>query len=164
VLLKFLLDRSFGFHYLKELNNTVFSVQLTLDFLVCGARMVNETTSWFQKISVRKFLMNWKTLLVIASLSLTTGLTACNSTTEAPKTDSAAPAADAPKGDAMKPADAPKGDAMKPADAPKGDAMKPADAPKGDAMKPADAPKGDAMKPADGAKPGAKPADAPKKP
>jgi hypothetical protein len=79
--------------------------------------------------------MNWKTLLVIASLSLTTGLTACNKEAEAPKTDSAAPAATE---------------------------TKPADAPKGDAMKPADAPKGD-MKPADGAKPGAK-TDAPKKP
>ena len=105
--------------------------------------------------------MTWKTLLVIASLSLTTGLTACNKEAAAPdatKTDSA-PAAvetkpgDAPKGD-MKPGD-------KPADAPKGD-MKPGDAPKGDMKgdKPADAPKGDAMKkPADGAKPGAKPAD-----
>ncbi|WP_310429784.1 hypothetical protein [Chamaesiphon sp. VAR_48_metabat_135_sub] len=94
--------------------------------------------------------MNWKTLLVIASLSLTTGLTACNSATEAPKTDSAAPAATE-----TKPADAPKGDAMKPADAPKGD-MKPADGAK------TDAPKGDA-KPADGAKTDAK-KDAPKKP
>jgi hypothetical protein len=105
--------------------------------------------------------MNWKTLLVIASLSLTTGLTACNKEAEAPKTDATAPAAtEAPKTDAGAPAAD-----TKPADAPKGDAMKPADAPKTDA-KPADAPKGDAMKkPADGAKTDAKPAaDAPKKP
>jgi hypothetical protein len=95
--------------------------------------------------------MTWKTLLVIASLSLTTGLTACNKEAAAPdatKTDSAPAAVE------TKPGDAPKGD-MKPGD-------KPADAPKGDMKgdKPADAPKGDAMKkPADGAKPGAKPAD-----
>lgn len=78
--------------------------------------------------------MNWKTLLVIASLTLSAGLTACNSAPDATKTDTAAPAAsEAPKGDAMKPADAPKGDAMKPAEG-----TKPADAPKTDA-KPADA-------------------------
>jgi hypothetical protein len=113
-----------------------------------------------KKISVRKFKMNWKTLLVIASLTLTAGLTSCKGAEEAPKTETTAPATTAPA-DSMKPAEAPKtdakpGDAMKPAEAPKtdakpGDAMKPAEAPKtdakpGDAMKPAEAPKTDAKK------------------
>ena len=55
--------------------------------------------------------MNWKTLLVITSLSLSAGLTACNTPTpDATKTDTATPAAgEAPKGDAMKPAEV-KGD------------------------------------------------------
>jgi predicted small lipoprotein YifL len=68
--------------------------------------------------------MNWKLLLVIAGLTLTTSLTACGK-----KDDAAAP--DATKTETTKtettetkPADAPKGDAMKPADAPKGDTTK----------------------------------------
>jgi hypothetical protein len=110
------------------------------------------------KNKCEEILMNWKSLLVIATLSLSAGLTACNKEAATPDAtkpaDSAAPAGDA------KPGDAPKTDA-KPGEAPKGDAMgKPGEAPKGDA-KPADA-KGDA-KPADGAKGDKKP-DAPKKP
>ena len=101
--------------------------------------------------------MNWKLLLVIAGLTLTTSLTACSK-----KDDAAAP--DATKTETTKtettetkPADAPKGDA-KPADsmAPKSDA-KPADG-----MKPADAPKGDTTKTTKTET--TKPADAPKKP
>jgi hypothetical protein len=111
------------------------------------------------KIKCEEILMNWKTLLVIASLSLTTGLTACNKEAAAP--------------DATKTETKTETTETKPADgaAPKVDATKPADAPKGDAMKPADAPKGDATKPADGATKSTttktettKPADAPKKP
>lgn len=65
--------------------------------------------------------MNWKTLLVIASLTLTTGLTACSSKdgAETPKTDTVAPAAttetkpatDAKPADGMKPNAAGKTDA-----------------------------------------------------
>jgi hypothetical protein len=112
------------------------------------------------KNKCEEILMNWKTLLVITSLTLSAGLTACNkeaATPDATKTDSAPAASEAPKGDA-KPADAPKSDA-KPADG-KGDAMKPAEG-KGDAMKPAEG-KGDAMKPADTK--GDKKPEAPKKP
>jgi hypothetical protein len=88
--------------------------------------------------------MNWKLLLVIAGLTLTTSLTACSK-----KEDAAAP--DATKSDA-KPADG-----MKPADAPKSD-TKPADG-----MKPAtDAPKGDATKTTKTET--TKPAETPKKP
>ena len=103
--------------------------------------------------------MNWKTLLVIGSLLLTTGLTACNKEAAAP--------------DATKVETKTETTDVKPVDgaAPKTDA-KPADAPKGDAMKPADsaAPKGDAAKPADGVtkttttEKTIKPAEAPKKP
>jgi hypothetical protein len=61
--------------------------------------------------------MNWKILLVIAGLSLSTGLTACNKEAAAPdatKTETTAPGG----ADASKPGDAPKmGD--KPGDAPK---------------------------------------------
>jgi hypothetical protein len=110
---------------------------------------------------VRKFLMNWKTLLVVASLTLSTGLTACSSKegAETPKTETTAPAAttetkpatEAPKSDA-KPADGAKSDA-KPADGMKApEAAGKTDATKTDA-KPADGAKGDAMKP------GAKPAE-----
>ncbi len=64
--------------------------------------------------------MNFKTVLVIASLVLTAGLTSCKGAEpEAPKTETTAPAAD------VKPVEAPKGDAMKPdaakTEAPKGD-------------------------------------------
>jgi hypothetical protein len=83
--------------------------------------------------------LNWKALLVVASLSLGAGLVSCESASTPPATDVKAPDA---KGDAMKSPDA-KGDAMKSPDA-KGDAMKSPDA-KGDAMKSPDA-KGDAMK------------------
>jgi hypothetical protein len=100
-----------------------------------------------QKNKCEEILMNFKTVLVISSLVLTAALTSCKGPeAEAPKTDTAAPAAttapaEAPKGDAMKPAEAPKGDAMKPEG--KTDA-KPADG-KTDAKK--DEKKGDAMKP-----------------
>jgi hypothetical protein len=49
-----------------------------------------------QKIKCEEILMNWKTLLVIASLSLSAGLTACNKEAAAPdatKTDTTTPAA-----------------------------------------------------------------------
>jgi hypothetical protein len=103
-----------------------------------GARIVGEPQAGL-KNKCEEILMNWKTLLVITSLTLSAGLTACNKEAATPDAtkpaDTTAPAAsEAPKSDA-KPADAPKGDAMKPADgkaaAPKGDAMKPADT-KGD--------------------------------
>jgi hypothetical protein len=117
--------------------------------------MVNEPQVGL-KNKCEEILMNWKSLLVIATLSLSAGLTACNKEATTPDAtkpaDSAAPAGgEAPKTDA-KPGEA----------APKGDAMgKPGEAPKGDAMgKPGD--KGDA-KPANGAKGDKKP-DAPKKP
>jgi hypothetical protein len=89
--------------------------------------------------------MNWKTLLVIASLSLTTGLTACSSKdAEAPKTDTTAPAATTE----TKPA----------TEAPKSD-TKPADSMKApDAAGKTTAPKTDA-KPAAGGKTDAKPAE-----
>jgi hypothetical protein len=66
-----------------------------------------------QNLSVRKFQMNWKILLVIAGLSLSAGLTACNkeaATPDAPKTETTAPGAEAPKpgAEAPKPGDAPK--------------------------------------------------------
>jgi D-alanyl-D-alanine carboxypeptidase len=101
-----------------------------------------------QKNKCEEILMNFKTVLVIASLVLSAGLTSCKGTEpEAPKTDTP-PAAvttpvEAPKTDA-KPADG-KTDA-KPADG-KTDA-KPADGKtdaKPDAKK--DEKKGDAMKP-----------------
>jgi hypothetical protein len=115
------------------------------------------------KNKCEEILMNWKSLLVIATLSLSAGLTACNKEAATPDATKPADSA-APAGGEAKPGDAPKTDA-KPGDAPKGDAMgKPGDkgdAPKGDAMgKPGD--KGDA-KPVDGAKGDKKP-DAPKKP
>jgi transcription termination factor Rho len=95
--------------------------------------------------------MNWKTLLVITSLTLSAGLTSCGKEAEAPKTDGGAPAAtEAPKGDA-----APK-DMGKPGDAPKTEAPKGDAAPK-DMGKPGDAPKTEA-------KPGEAKKDAPKKP
>lgn len=87
--------------------------------------------------------MNWKTLILIAGLTLVVNLAACSNsptgTTEA--TPSASPAGDAMKkeGDAMKAGDAmqQEGSAMKEGDAMKaGDAMKKDDAMKaGDAMK-----------------------------
>jgi hypothetical protein len=110
--------------------------------------------------------LNWKALLVVASLSLGTGLVACDSGTTPPAGTGTAPGAvDAPKApepsapaagsvEAPKAPDA-KGDAMK---AP--DAMKSPDA-KGDAMKAPGAKPGDAPKSLDGAP---KPSDAPKKP
>ena len=83
--------------------------------------------------------MNWKLLLVIAGLTLTTSLTACSK-----KDDAAAP--DATKTETKtettetKPAtgDAKPADGMKPADAPKGDTTKTT---KTETTKPADAPK-----------------------
>lgn len=98
--------------------------------------------------------MNWKTLLVIASLTLTAGLTACSSN-ETPKTDTVAPAANTE----TKPAtEAPKSDA-KPADGAKSDA-KPADGMKApDAAGKTDATKTDAKPAAAGAKTDAKPAE-----
>jgi hypothetical protein len=129
------------------------------DFLDGSARIVGEPQAGL-KNKCEEILMNWKTLLVITSLTLSAGLTACNKEAAAPDAtkpaDTTAPAAE------TKPADAPKTDA-KPAEG-KGDAMKPAEG-KGDAMKPAegkgDAPKGDA-KPADTK--GDKKPEAPKKP
>jgi predicted small lipoprotein YifL len=114
--------------------------------------------------------MNWKLLLVVATLSLTTSLTACGKKDDAAAPDATKPAdtstpAGAVKGagDAMKEGAAKTGDAMKEGAAKTGDAAKTgADAVKtgaGDAVKGA----GDAMK---GDKPatGTKPAEAPKKP
>jgi uncharacterized lipoprotein len=96
--------------------------------------------------------MNWKTLLVIASLSLSAGLTACNkeAAPDATKTDTTAPAETKPAGEMKAPEGAMKAPEGAKTDAPKGD-MKPADgaktdAPKGDA-KPADAKKDATKKP-----------------
>jgi predicted small lipoprotein YifL len=91
---------------------------------------------------VRKFLMNWKLLLVAATLSLTTSLTACGK-----KEDAAAPdAIKAPE--TSTPVDAIKGagDAMKDGAAKTGDAMKDGAAKTGDAMKDGAAKTGDAVK------------------
>ncbi len=71
--------------------------------------------------------MNWKTLLVITSLTLSAGLTSCGPQAEAPKTGGDSPApVEAPKTDAPK-TDAPKTEAPKGEMAPKGD-VKPGDA------------------------------------
>jgi hypothetical protein len=100
--------------------------------------------------------MNWKTLLVIASLSLTTGLTACSSNDAgAPKTDTTAPAATTE----TKPAtEAPKADGMK------GDATKTTKTETSTETKPADGAKTDATKTTKTETTQTKPADAPKKP
>jgi hypothetical protein len=94
-----------------------------------------------QNLSVRKFQMNWKILLVIAGLSLSAGLTACNkeAAPDAPKTETTTPGAEAPK----------------PGDAPKTGA---------EAPKPGDAPKTGTDMKSPTAKPGDKKPDAPKKP
>jgi hypothetical protein len=90
--------------------------------------MVNEPLTWFKILSVRKFQMNWKILLVIAGLSLSAGLTACNkeaATPDAPKTETGAPSAttETKPADGMKPGDSKtetKTETTKP-----GDSMKP---------------------------------------
>ena len=71
--------------------------------------------------------MNWKILLVIAGLSLSAGLTACNkeATPDAPKTETGAPSAttETKPADGMKPGDSKtetKTETTKP-----GDSMKP---------------------------------------
>ena len=125
----------FGFHYPEP-------GLIAMDFFKQSVMIINEPQIGL-KNKCEENLMNWKLLLVVATLSLSAGLTSCkDKAAEAPAdtkpADVTAPAADAPKGDAPK-ADAPKGDA------PKGEGMK-GDAPKGDA------PKTDAKK------------DAPKKP
>ena len=73
--------------------------------------------------------MNWKVLCLIASLTLTAGLTSCSGTDTS--NTQVSPAADSSPGSAMK------GDAMKnDGNAMKGDAMKnDGNAMKGDAMK-----------------------------
>jgi hypothetical protein len=123
-----------------------------LDIFDVSARMGASRKNSAQKNKCEEILMNFKTVLVISSLVLSAALTSCKGPeAEAPKTDTAPPAAttapvEAPKTDA-KPADGKPGDAMKPEG--KGDAMKPADG-KTDAKK--DEKKGDAMKPADAKK------------
>jgi hypothetical protein len=142
----------FGFHYIQILKKYGFLCPAYLKFsrLRCYNGVGNRKS--VQKLSVRKILMNWKTLLLIASLSLSIGLTACNkqaATPDATKTEVKTETTTE-----TKPGDAPKGDAMKPAAAPKGDAMKPTDA----------APKGDTTKTTKTETTQTKPADAPKKP
>ncbi len=88
--------------------------------------------------------MNWKLLLVIAGLTLTTSLTACSKKDDAAAPDTKAPETSAPA------------DAMKNT----GDAVKDGAGKATDAVKGAAGAAGDAMKPAAGTKP----ADAPKKP
>ena len=109
-----------------------------------------ETVNPVPKIKCEEILMNWKTFLVIAGLSLTTGLTACNKEATAP--------------DATKVETKTETTETKPVDgaAPKSDAMKPADttAPKSDATKPADG----AVKTTTTETKTIKPAEAPKKP
>jgi hypothetical protein len=127
----------FGFHYPELPKKSVSTVSIGGDLFDRGARMIGEPQAGL-KNKCEEILMNWKTLLVITSLTLSAGLTACNKEAATPDAtkpaESTAPAAsEAPKGDA------PKSDA-KPAEG-KGDAMKPAEG-KGDAMKPADT-KGD---------------------
>lgn len=123
----------FGFHYPK-------AGEITMDFFKQSVMIINEPQVGL-KNKCEENLMNWKLLLVVATLSLSAGLTSCkDKTAEAP--------ADTKPADTTAPATAPKADAPK-ADAPKGDAMK-GDAPKSDAPK-SDA-KTDAKK------------DAPKKP
>jgi uncharacterized protein YjbJ (UPF0337 family) len=106
--------------------------------------------------------MNWKLLLVIAGLTLTTSITACSQKDDAAAPDTKAPETSAPA-DAMKSTgDAVKDGAGKATDAVKDGAGKATDAVKEGTGKATDAVKGagDAMKPATGTKP----ADAPKKP
>lgn len=83
--------------------------------------------------------MNWKTLLVVASLTLSAGLTSCSqqaTTPDATKTETKTETTTTPAADTTKPADGMKSDTTKPADA----------------TKPADGMKSDTTKPADGAK------------
>jgi hypothetical protein len=176
----------FGFHYLQGLKDTVSDLEIDLVFRILDAKIVYETASRLQKFKCEEILMNWKLLLVIAGLTLTTSLTACSKKDDAAAPDAKAPETSAPAetkpADAMKegakPADGAKDavkgaadgakDAVKgAADGAKDAAGKAADGAKdaagkaadkaGDAMKGA----GDAMKAPAG---GAKPADAPKKP
>jgi hypothetical protein len=129
---------------------------------------------------VRKFLMNWKLLLVVATLSLTTSLTACGKKEDAIAPDAKTPETSVPATTETKPVDAMKegankaGDAMKDGATKAGDGVKGAVTKTGDAMKDGAAKTGDAMKEGankagdamKGEKPatGTKPADAPKKP
>jgi hypothetical protein len=131
--------------------------------------------------------LNWKALLVVASLSLGTGLVSCGETTTTPPGGTAAPGAvDAPKPGEPSKAPEPGAPAPGAVDAPKPgepskapepgakpDAMgKPKEGAKPDAMgKPKEGGKPDAMgKPKSDAKPGepnldgGKPPEAPKKP
>jgi hypothetical protein len=177
----------FGFHYLQGLKDTVSDLEIDLIFFILDAKIVDETASRLQKFKCEEILMNWKLLLVVAGLTLTTSLTACSKKDDAAAPDAKAPETSAPAGE-TKPADAPKSDA-KPADGAK-DAVKGAADGAKDAVKgAADGAKDAAGKAADGAKDaagkaadkagdamkgagdamkapagGAKPADAPKKP
>ncbi len=118
---------------------------MALDIFDVSARIGTSRKNSAQKNKCEEILMNFKSVLVIASLVLSAGLTSCKGGEEAPKAVEPAPTApaapvEAPKTDA-KPADGKPGDAMKPEG--KTDA-KPADG-KTDAKK--DEKKGDAMKP-----------------
>jgi hypothetical protein len=134
---------------------------MALDISAVSARMGTSRKNSAQKNKCEEILMNFKSVLVIATLVLSAGLTSCKGAEEAPKTGEPvtpaattapveAPKTDAKPGDAMKPegakTDAKPGDAMKPegakTDAKPGDKK---DAPKGDAMKP-DATKKDEKK------------------
>jgi hypothetical protein len=110
------------------------------------------TASRFQKFKCEEILMNWKTLLVIASLSLSAGLTACNKEAAAPdatKTDTTTPAATETKpADGAK--DATKTTKTETTETKPVDAMKDGAKGAGDAMKDGAKGAGDAMK--DGAK------------
>jgi hypothetical protein len=146
-----------------DLNNII---QTMLQFLQWPVHGLNLRV----RILIIMMNLNWKALLVVASLSLGTGLVACDSGTTPPAGTGTAPGAvDAPK--SGEPAKAPEPSAPAPGsmESPKSGEKTP------DAMgKPKDGAKPDAMsKPKDGAKPGdapksldgaPKPSEAPKKP
>jgi hypothetical protein len=178
----------FGFHYLQGLKDTVSDLEIDLVFLILDAKIVYETASRLQKFKCEEILMNWKLLLVIAGLTLTTSLTACSKKDDAAAPDAKAPETSAPAGEtkpaegakdaAGKAADSVKDAAGKAAEGAKDAAGKAADGTKDAAGKAADSVKDAAGKAADAAKDGAaktgdamkapaggaKPADAPKKP
>jgi uncharacterized low-complexity protein len=72
-------------------------VSIGRDFLDRGARIVDEPQAGL-KNKCEEILMNWKTLLVITSLTLSAGLTACNKEAATPDAtkpaDTTAPAAE----------------------------------------------------------------------
>jgi septal ring-binding cell division protein DamX len=100
------------------------------DLLDCGARMVSEPQVGL-KNKCEEILMNWKTLLVITSLTLSAGLTACNKEAATPDAtkpaDTTAPAAETKPGETKtetKTTETKPADGMKAGDKP-ADGMKP---------------------------------------